>query len=267
MKYSDLRKFPEIKTNDRILVLAPHIDDEVISSAGIIQQAKQKKAEVIIVYATNGDDPLYTGIKRLLGPNWFISFGKKRMAEARKAAPFLSLNNDNLVFLGYPDNGLKPMFDNKAAFTSKSTRLNYSPYSDTYCQKQLYTGENLISDLINITADFKPTVVIVPHPKDNHPDHQSLFWFWQKAMAGNNLNSNQYTYLVHFKYYPPKRGWLRPPTRLAGSNCWYSFDLSLVQRQKKLGAIKANASQLSRFSISHLLKSLVRGNEIFEKID
>ena len=266
MKYSDLKKFPEIKNSDRILILAPHIDDEVIGSAGIIQQAKLKEAKVIIVYITNGDDPPYTRIRRFLKSNWFISFGKKRMTEARKATSFLGLNNDNLIFLGYPDGGLKTILNSQNIFTSKSTRLNYNPYPDTYCQKQLYTGENLIKDLTNIATDFKPTMVIVSHPKDNHSDHQSLFWFWQKVMAGNNLKPDLYTYLVHFKYYPIRKGRLQPPIKLV-SNCWHSFDLSPIQKQNKLAAVKANASQLKRLSVRDLLKALVRENEIFEKIN
>jgi len=266
MKHSGLKEFPEIKTSDRILILAPHIDDEVISSAGIIQQIRQKGVKAIVVYITNGDDPPYTPVKRLFKPSWFVSFGKKRMAEAKKAALFLGLNNDNLIFLGYPDKGLKAMFDDQAVFTSKSTRLNYNPYSDTYRQKQLYTRENLINDLTSITASFKPTMVIVSHPKDNHPDHQSLFWFWQEVMIQNNLNLNQYAYLVHFKSYPNKRGWLQPPIKLANSS-WHNFDLSPIQKQKKLAAVKANASQLARLSVRDLLKALVRENEIFEKIN
>lgn len=267
MKHPDLKNFPEIRAGDRILVLAPHVDDEVISSAGVIQQAGERGADVLVVYATNGDDPPYTPLRKLLGPGWFVAYGKKRMAEARKAASLLGLNNNSLVFLGYPDNGLKPMFDNKAAFTSKSTRLNYNPYQETYRQKQLYSGENLINDLSAIAADFKPTMVIMPHPKDNHPDHRFLFWFWQKITANSNHDFGQYAYLIHFKSYPPKKGWLRPPIRLAISNCWHNFNLSLVQKQKKLAAVKANRSQLTRFGLKNLLKTLVRQNEIFEKID
>jgi len=266
MKHSGLKEFPEIKTSDRILILAPHIDDEVISSAGIIQQIRQKGVKAIVVYITNGDDPPYTPVKRLFKPSWFVSFGKKRMAEAKKAALFLGLNNDNLIFLGYPDKGLKAMFDDQAVFTSKSTRLNYNPYSDTYRQKQLYTRENLINDLTSIATDFQPTMVIISHPKDNHPDHQFLFWFWQKVMAENNLNPDQYAYLIHFKYYPRKRSRLQPPIKLA-SNCWHSFDLSPAQKQKKKAAVNANASQLKRLSFRGLLKTLVRDNEIFEKIN
>ena len=42
--------------NDRILVLAPHPDDEAIATSGILQQALNKKLPVKIVYLTNGDN-------------------------------------------------------------------------------------------------------------------------------------------------------------------------------------------------------------------
>ncbi|MDD2752711.1 MAG: PIG-L family deacetylase, partial [Candidatus Omnitrophica bacterium] len=40
---------------DRVLVLAPHPDDEAIGCAGIIQEALAKNANLHVVYLTNGD--------------------------------------------------------------------------------------------------------------------------------------------------------------------------------------------------------------------
>ncbi len=267
MKYPNLKKFPEIRAGDRILVLAPHIDDEAISSAGIIQQAETKGAKILVVYATNGDGTSYPLVRKLLRSGWFVSFGKKRMVEAKNAAACLGLNKENLIFLGYPDQVLKIMFNNPAVFTSKSTRLNYNPYLETYRQKQLYIGKNLIKDLAEIMLDFKPTMAIISHPRDIHPDHRYLFWFLQKAMVQANLWPDQYGYLVHFKSYSAKKALLQPPPKLAGSNRWYSFDLSLMQKQKKLAAIRANASQLKRFPVRNFLGAFARQNEIFEKIN
>jgi len=276
---NNLIEFPEIKASDRILILAPHIDDEIVSSAGIIQQANQTGSEILIIYATNGDNPPYTLVRKLLKPSWFVSFGKKRMAEAKKAIAVLGLKEENLIFLGYPDNGLEQMFNRSIPHTSRSTRLNHNPYQGTYSgydisgnparyrEKQQYTKDNLINDLSEITNNFKPTLVIIPHSKDKHPDHKSLFHYWQKVVVKNKIHPDQYAYLVHFKSFPQKKGLLQPPKELAFKRNWHSFNLSSDQEEKKMKAVMQNASQLKRFSISNLLKAFIRKNEIFEKID
>lgn len=270
---NNLIEFPEIKASDRILILAPHIDDEIISSAGIIQQANQTGSKILIVYATNGDNPPYALVRKLLKPNWFVSFGKKRMAEARKATAVLGLKKENLIFLGYPDNGLEQMFNRSIPYTSGSTRLNYNPYQGTYSgydgyrQKQQYTRDNLINDLSEITNNFKPTLVIIPHSKDKHPDHMSLFYYWKKVVVKDKIHSGQYAYLIHFKSFPRKKGLLQPPKELALKRNWHSFNLSLDQEEKKMEAVMQNASQFKKFLINNLLKAFIRKNEIFEKTE
>jgi len=47
---------PTLNSDDRIMVLAPHPDDESIGCGGIIQQAVAMKLPVRIVWLTNGDN-------------------------------------------------------------------------------------------------------------------------------------------------------------------------------------------------------------------
>jgi len=270
-----LSKFPEIKTSDRILILAPHIDDEIISSAGLIQETKAVGAKILIVYATNGDDNPVSLISKdkTYKPSDFVILGEQRMNEGKKALALLGLDEKNYIFLGYPDQGLKSMLQNPTVpYTSRSTRFNYNPYKGTFREQQPYTGENLESDLKTISLEFKPTIVILPHPRDNHSDHRSLFRFWEKVSSENQLNSSQYAYLVHFRLYPPEKKlreneFLYPPKKLFTQEGWYSFDLSTEQQKNKLGAVSQNVSQLKMSSFDNFLRSFVRMNEIFEKID
>ena len=39
---------------DKVLVIAPHPDDEALGAGGILQSAKAANAEVRVVYLTNG---------------------------------------------------------------------------------------------------------------------------------------------------------------------------------------------------------------------
>ena len=45
-----------LSNNDRILILAPHPDDETIGTGGIIQEALRLNIPIKVVYFTNGDN-------------------------------------------------------------------------------------------------------------------------------------------------------------------------------------------------------------------
>lgn len=277
---SSLAKFPEILPTDRILIIAPHIDDEVLSSGGIIQEALAQKAQVKIIYLTNGDNNYFSVIASRKNfkqtPNDFIVLGQKRMEEAKAAAQVLGLSSSNLIFLGYPDGGLKKLFSTNflTPYIHKATYLNYNPYSGTYRKAQLYTGVNLYNDLKEIIADFEPTIIITPHPRDMNSDHQAAYHFTASALEGNNKRAKLYGYLVHYRNYPPERGlnlnkFLYPPSRLFSKEGWLSFDLTDEQEQKKLEALNKNQSQFYFFPNGGriLLESLVAKNEIFEELN
>ncbi|MDP3093534.1 MAG: PIG-L family deacetylase [bacterium] len=274
-----LSKFPDIEKTDRVLILAPHIDDEIIACAGIIQETISVGAKILIVYATNGDNHLASvlGKNTTFDPNDFIDLGEKRMIEAGKATAALGLTQKDSIFLGYPDCGLNHMlyhfFDSETSYTSAGTRFNYNPYKGTYREKQLYTGANLAADLNEIVDKFKPTIAIVPHPRDNNLDHKSLFYLWEKVINEKSAEPSQYAYLIHFGFYPLERklkqdDFLYPPKKLFSQEGWHSFDLLPEQVEKKLEAVNKNASQLRTIDASaFFLRNFVRQNEIFEKIE
>ena len=45
----------QLSANDRILILAPHPDDEVLGAGGVIQKAVSMKLPVKVVFLTYGD--------------------------------------------------------------------------------------------------------------------------------------------------------------------------------------------------------------------
>ncbi|MCX6816635.1 MAG: PIG-L family deacetylase [Candidatus Beckwithbacteria bacterium] len=274
-----LARFPDLTNHDRILILAPHVDDEVISSAGIINHALKTGAAIKIVYLTNGDNSLSAVIKEnrnlKLSPNEFVSLGEQRMSEAKAATAVLGLTADNLIFLGYPDQGLTPMFnkyyDPSNPYASKGTEFTYNPYSGTYKSGQLYTGTNVVNDLNEIIQSFNPTVIIAPHPRDIHPDHHAAYLFLEKVLNENSLRPQIFTYLVHYPRFPVDKKlasnqFLYPPKKLYTQEGWYSYDLSPDQITIKLEAVKQNVSQKEFGRVYDLLQSFVKKNEIFEKM-
>jgi LmbE family N-acetylglucosaminyl deacetylase len=97
-------KLDGFKKNERILILAPHPDDESIACAGIIQKALSAGAQVRVVYLTNGDHNELAFIvyeKRIvMRQGEFIYLGKLRQKESIKSMKFLGLSEKDLVFLG-----------------------------------------------------------------------------------------------------------------------------------------------------------------------
>ena len=273
-----LDKFPEITKNDRILIIAPHIDDEVVSSGGLIQQAKSVGSQVKVVYMTNGDENLYSIIgedKSLkISPQEFVSLGEQRMQEGVNATQILGLTKDDLIFLGYPDGGLSSMLNKfyDTPHTSRGTKFDYNPYQGTYKKEQSYTGVNVFSDLEEIITNFNPNIIIVSHPRDKQPDHRATYQFLEKILTDKNFQGKVFTYLVHYKMYPPDQKlnmneFLYPPEKLFSQKGWVSFDLTQEQENKKLEAVNQNKSQLEFSEVNNLIRSFVKRNEIFEEMD
>jgi len=277
---SSLSKFPDLLPTDRILVIAPHIDDEILSSAGFMQEALSKGAQVEIVYLTNGDNNYFSIIKENKNfkqtPNDFIALGETRMKEAQEATSVLGISSSSLIFLGYPDGGLKSLYSANffTPYIHKASQLNYNPYTNTYHKAQLYTGVNLYNDLKEIINQFQPTMIIVPNSRDMNTDHQAAYHFVTSALESNDKRIKLYGYLVHYRNYPPEKGLhlndlIYPPSKLFTKEGWLSFDLTQEEEQKKLEALNKNQSQFYFYPTGGriLLESLVRKNEIFEELN
>ena len=59
-----------LQPDARILILAPHPDDECLGTGGLIQQALAKGAKVKVVFITNGDNNPWP--QRYVEKRWFI---------------------------------------------------------------------------------------------------------------------------------------------------------------------------------------------------
>jgi LmbE family N-acetylglucosaminyl deacetylase len=270
---ASLNKFPALSPKDKILIISPHIDDETISSAGLIQRALKTHTPIKTVYLTNGDNSWLSAVKiekdLKFTPADLILLGEQRMTEARRATAVLGLKSDDLIFLGFPDQGLSQLFYNPLAVVSaRGSKLTYNPYNHTYQPQQAYTGQNLLDDLTQIINSFQPTIIIAPHPLDHHPDHRAAYEFIQKL----NHRARLYTYLIHYRFYPDIKGlkineFLYPPKKLFTKENWFSLDLDSAEETKKLQAIRQYSSQMTPANLLNLPLSFVRRNEIFEFVD
>jgi LmbE family N-acetylglucosaminyl deacetylase len=271
------------KKNERILILAPHPDDESIACAGIIQKALKAGARVRIVYLTNGDHNEFAFIvyeKRItIRQGEFIYMGKLRQKESIKAMKFLGLSEKDLVFLGYPDYGTFEIFckywltasaGTDKPFRDRLTRISSVPYQDNFSYGAKYYGENILSDLTKQILDFRPDKIFVSHPADVNLDHKTLYLFLQVALSdleARIAKPEVYPYLVHCTgwpkpwYYHPELE-LYPPDKFIGSQLnWLRSDLSPGELDKKYRSILFYKSQTQ--SSAFYLFSFARKNELF----
>ncbi len=91
---------------DRLLILAPHPDDEVLGCGGVIQQAVTMKLPVRIVFLTYGDFYEWSFLRYekrpVLTPRGVQGMGEIRRGEALAADATLGVAQADLAFLGCP---------------------------------------------------------------------------------------------------------------------------------------------------------------------
>jgi len=273
-----LEDIDKITRNDRILVLAPHPDDETIGCAGIIQEALKAGADVHIAYLTNGDHNQFAFIvykKRLIfRKNEFIRLGEIRRKEAIKAMQLLGVDQENLTFLGYPDFGTFAIFSKYwgavKPFKSLLTRIGYVPYKTDLSFGAPYKGESILYDLKTVILSYRPNKIFVSHPADVNVDHKALYLFLEVALSDLERRLPRpkvYPYLVHCigwplpRHFHPQLG-LEPPAKFLDAQInWLRFELGPEQLEQKHQAILCYKSQ-TETSAFYLL-AFARKNELF----
>jgi len=101
-----------LSSGDRLLILVPHPDDEVLGCGGVIQKAVSLKLPVRIVFFTYGDanKKSFTVYRKrfVINPKAVLAMGEVRRNEAIAAGKTLGVPQDQLIFLGYPDRSTLP---------------------------------------------------------------------------------------------------------------------------------------------------------------
>lgn len=271
---------PIHKRGDRLLVFAPHSDDETLGCGGMLATSVENGAQVRVVLVTNGD-----GFRIAVGrayktlrvtPMRCIEFAYKRQKETLRALGALGVTQRQVTFLGYPDRGVDQLWSKywtaDRLFTSRATGTDHSPYANSFTPSAAYCGESLLSDIESTIRAEKPTDIYMPHPCDNHPDHYATYCFVAAAIEqlraeGDAKGIKVHTYLVHRGDWPTPKGdhaeeHLAPPYGLAQAGTkWCSLALSPEVAERKRTAISDYRTQTAMER--GFLMSFARGNEIF----
>ena len=179
-----------LQPNDRILILAPHPDDDILCCAGLLQEAVSRRIPLRVVYLTYGDNYewAFMAYKKhpVLEPRALRAMGLLRHDEAVAGQAALGVSTAALTFLGYPDFGTMKIWTShwgaSPPYKSMLTRVTKVPYANARRPNTPYRGEEIVRDFREIIFEFRPTKIFLSHPADQHPDHRSLPLFVEVAL-------------------------------------------------------------------------------------
>jgi LmbE family N-acetylglucosaminyl deacetylase len=188
----------EVRADGGVLVVAPHPDDEVLAAGGVAYAAASAGADVHVVVVTNGD---YYG----------TGYGLTRQGESVGALGVLGIAEERVVFLGYPDGGLLPLWNNAPAATQaylsprsgRTTTYGARGYGGTDLHTVLtgapgaYNRVTLTQDVMAALELFRPAHVYVTGPLDDHPDHRGTFYAVRDAMQAVAAGDPAFRPVVH----------------------------------------------------------------------
>jgi LmbE family N-acetylglucosaminyl deacetylase len=162
----------------RVILIAPHPDDETLRCAVILQKAVRARAAVRVLYVTDGENNPWPQRclewKWRLGPTDRQRWGRLRRTEALSALSALGVNSEQVRFLGWPDQGLTELLMHKCDY--------------------------VLTRLAEIIDDWCPTDIFSPSNFDTHPDHNSVAAMLRWVMAEffpNRPEISHWNYLVH----------------------------------------------------------------------
>lgn len=219
--------------NKKILILSPHCDDEVLSSAGLIQRAQHNNSRIRVIITTDCNS-------RKIGP--------KRQEESKRALESIGVGIDDIFFWNLPEKDKsyqQSVRDSEVYGLIKKEIDNYSPdllvaphFEDTHLDHKIVG-----SSVKEITSKSSSDLPIVAY------------------------------YLIHYNFlkYPSPSGFnpddfLLPPVRLIGLNDeWFKLTLSGDEIENKKEATFMYKTQLSIKNpiLQDLLLDFIRQNELF----
>lgn len=269
---SDLPAFFAPGAQDRLLIVAPHPDDESLCCAGIMQQALRTGGSVAVVWVTSGDgfevDAMV--VERSLHPraSGLESLARMRMEEARKAMTVLGVPPQKQYFLGYPDRGIAHLLqeNDSVPYRSRYTRASAVPYSEALSPGAPYTGQSLMKDFLTVLDREQPTLVLAAAAADTHPDHRGSGDLARLALQARGELEHLRYWIVH-----GGEGWPHPlglhpqlvqtPPPRGASMAWSSFNVTAGDLAVKEAAILQYRSQVR--VMARKLQGYVRRTELF----
>ncbi|TAN08276.1 MAG: PIG-L family deacetylase [Rhodanobacteraceae bacterium] len=223
----------------RLMVLAPHPDDESLAAGGLIQRALARGVAVSVVFITDGENnpwPQRVLERRLrIGPREHAGWAARRRSEADAALRALGAEGVAVHRLGWPDGG-----------------VTWKLLDDT---------ATMLATLRALFERERPSVLVLPDLVDRHPDHSAIHVLAEMVFQSmpDRPKPACLGYLLHGRSRPglPRRA---------------VFALNAAEQARKRAAIEAHASQTA-LSYGRLLRSaaasegFVAGLDFHDRVD
>jgi len=259
----------------RVLVIAPHPDDESLATGGTIHNLIASGAQVKVVIVTAGDS-YRSAAQRISGgtadKSAYLRLGEVRHQESLAAAARLGLPATDVISLGYTDGVTSSMWDRSwdtSAPVTGRAGVKAVPYSWAFSQGVAQCGQDVATDLESVIKGFRPDTIITSDVYETHPDHATVAAFASYAMDDVGFTGRRLSYVVHFRHYPYPWGnlpatALNPPPQLVSSDtAWFAFPLDASDLEAKTAAVDEYASQSEIADMGLYMRALIRANELF----
>lgn len=238
----------------RVLILAPHSDDEINIAGNMILNLAAAKAEIFVAYSTNGD---------------FEQKADIRAQEAVDSLKILGIPREKIIFLGYGDGHKlsdKPT-TSPAGFSETYAAKGFVDYAKkTFGRHSSYRKANFKRDLKSLILELRANIIFCVD-LDNHPDHKALSIMFEEVLGEILAERSDYRPEVYKKFayataftaapdfYAPNL--LSTPKPKLGETDTYDFDI--IDRANYVWSSRI------RFPVMHS-KTLLKGNPIAEAV-
>ncbi len=238
----------------RVLVLAPHPDDEINVAGNMILNFSAAKAEIFVAYSTNGD---------------FESSADVRAKEIVESLKILGVSREKIIFLGYGD-GHKlsdtPTKSPAGHFETYAPK-NFVDYAKkTFGKHNSYTKTNFKRDLKHLLLELRANIIFCVD-FDNHPDHRTLSVAFEEVLGEILSERSDYRPEVYKKF--------AYATAFTAAADFYAQNLFSTKKPKIgetdtydfdfIGRANYIWENRVRFPVIHS-KTLLKGNPIAEAI-
>jgi LmbE family N-acetylglucosaminyl deacetylase len=258
------------------LVFSPHPDDATLSAGGLIQRVIHQGGTVRVIQMTDGDafSKGVTAIRPRVRPTALAYrwYGSLREREAVRALRQVGVPRPQIRFLGFPDEGLCVLASGRrvrTAFESPYTQRESPPLSEQIVPGTMYRGDDLVREMTRLIEEFRPTLVVLPHPADEHPDHCATHRLVHHALAdavdAGLRPPRVLHYIIHYPQWPSAEqadGRLEPPLSVRTEEWnWRTLTLTSPERTAKSVALDTFRSQ--RLVMPDFLSAFERSKELF----
>jgi LmbE family N-acetylglucosaminyl deacetylase len=150
-----------------VVIVVPHMDDEVLACGGTIARLPDKE-RIHVIYATDGSQSYVPVMpwRDSVSPDLSLV----RMAEARAALQLLGVPENNLYFLDFPDGKLRN------------------------CDKEFRES------LTALVKGIQPDHVLTPFRYDRHPDHLAANRVTMEALQRCASPADLIEYFVYYRW-------------------------------------------------------------------